>query len=145
MFASHTRQRSCLSFEISGVLHERGVLVFRDAVANLVKGMRLAEMPDFSCTAHTLQLVNDGISSQRAVGDIIAKLRTCAALFNHFVQAKTTSGGQRIRAWHSKAWHHSSCACPLEHHSAHVPKDVGADACPECLCRETCENFMPKC
>jgi len=40
------------------------VLVHRDGGANVVKGMQLAEMPDFSCCAHTLQLiVNDGINS----------------------------------------------------------------------------------
>jgi len=65
------------------------VLVLRDGGANVVKGMRLAEMPDFSCCPHTLQLiVNNGINSQRVAGDIIARLRTCATHFNHSVLAK---------------------------------------------------------
>ncbi|XP_035282910.1 zinc finger BED domain-containing protein 4-like [Anguilla anguilla] len=51
-------------------------LVLRDSGANMVKGMRLAELPDLSCTAHSLQLVvNDGLSSQRAVIDVIAMLK----------------------------------------------------------------------
>lgn len=61
------------------ITHNRVVLVLRDSGANMIKGLRLAEIPDLSCSAHTLQLViNEGISSQRAVGDIIAKLKTCA-------------------------------------------------------------------
>ena len=40
------------------------VLVLRNSGANMVKSMRLAELPDFSYSAHTLQLViNDGLSS----------------------------------------------------------------------------------
>lgn len=50
---------------------ERVVLVLRDSGANMIKAMRLAEVPDLSCSAHTLQLVvNDGINSQRAVAEI---------------------------------------------------------------------------
>ncbi|RXN24106.1 zinc finger BED domain-containing 4-like protein [Labeo rohita] len=60
----------------------------------MVKGMRLAELPDLSCTARTLQLiVNEGLSSQRAVLDIIAILKSCATHFGHSVLAK-----QRLRA-----------------------------------------------
>lgn len=72
---------------------ERVVLVLRDSGANMIKAMRLAEVPDLSCTAHTLQLVvNDGINSQRAVADIAAKLKSSATHFNHSVLAK-----QRLR------------------------------------------------
>lgn len=47
---------------------ERVRLVLHDSGANMIKGMRLTEVPDLSCSAHTLQLVvNDGINSQRAV------------------------------------------------------------------------------
>ncbi|KAJ4939782.1 hypothetical protein JOQ06_029218, partial [Pogonophryne albipinna] len=60
----------------------------------MVKGMRLAELPDFSCTAHSLQLVvNDGLSSQRAIIDVIAMLKRCATHFHHSILAK-----QRLRA-----------------------------------------------
>ncbi|KTF76384.1 hypothetical protein cypCar_00040455 [Cyprinus carpio] len=63
-------------------------------VHNMVKGMRLAELPDLICTAHTLQLiVNEGLSSQRAVLDVIAILKSCATHFGHSVLAK-----QRLRA-----------------------------------------------
>ncbi|XP_049447489.1 zinc finger BED domain-containing protein 4-like [Epinephelus fuscoguttatus] len=68
---------------------ERVVLVLRDSGANMIKGMRLAKLPDLSCSAHTLQLVvNDGISSQRAVADIVAKLKSSATHFNHSVLAE---------------------------------------------------------
>ncbi|XP_078027094.1 zinc finger BED domain-containing protein 4-like [Epinephelus lanceolatus] len=64
-------------------------LVLRDSGANMVKGMRLAELPDLSCTAHSLQLVvNDGLSSQRAVTDIIAIIKKCATHFHHSILAK---------------------------------------------------------
>lgn len=68
---------------------ERVVLVLRDSGANMIKGMRLTEVPDLSCSAHTLQLVvNDGINSQRAVMDIVAKLKSSATHFNHSILAK---------------------------------------------------------
>ncbi|XP_065130356.2 zinc finger BED domain-containing protein 4-like [Paramisgurnus dabryanus] len=68
---------------------QRVLLVLRDSGANMVKGMRLAEMPDLSCSAHTLQLIiNDGLSSQRVVGDILAKLKRIATHFNHSVIAQ---------------------------------------------------------
>lgn len=72
---------------------DRVALVLRDSGANIVKGMRLAELPDLSCTAHTLQLVvNDSLSSQRAVTDVIAILKKCATHFHHSILAK-----QRLR------------------------------------------------
>lgn len=55
----------------------------------MIKGMRLIEIPDLSCSAHTLQLVvNDGINSQRAVMEIVAKLKSSATHFNHSILAK---------------------------------------------------------
>ncbi|XP_063746153.1 zinc finger BED domain-containing protein 4-like, partial [Eleginops maclovinus] len=71
------------------ISHDRVVLVLRDSGANMVKGLRLAEIPDLSCSAHTIQLVvNDGINSQRVVLDINAKLKNIAKHFNHSVLAK---------------------------------------------------------
>lgn len=65
------------------------MLVLRNSGANMVKGFRLLETPDLSCSAHTLQLVvNEGINSQRAVVDIVAKLKCSASHFNHSVLAK---------------------------------------------------------
>lgn len=50
--------------------------MLRDNVANMVKGMRLADMPDLSCNAHTHQVViNDGLNFQRLVMDVVAKLK----------------------------------------------------------------------
>lgn len=98
MTGSHTgnyiREMFLTMLEYWEIHTERVVLVLRDSGANMVKGMRLAELPDFSCSAHTLQLViNDGLSSQRAVLDIIAMLKSCATHFDHSVLAK-----QRLRA-----------------------------------------------
>jgi hypothetical protein len=68
---------------------ERIALVLRDSGANMMKGMRLAEVPDLSCTAHQLQLVvNDGLSCQRAVIDTIATVKHCVTHFHHSVLAK---------------------------------------------------------
>uniref|UniRef100_A0A8C5QMC0 BED-type domain-containing protein n=1 Tax=Leptobrachium leishanense TaxID=445787 RepID=A0A8C5QMC0_9ANUR len=73
---------------------DRVMLVLRDSGANMVKGMRLAEVSDLSCMAHTLQLVvNEGLSSQRALIDIIAMLKRCATHFHHSIIAK-----QRLRS-----------------------------------------------
>lgn len=119
---------------------ERVVLVLRDSGANMVKGMRLAEIPDLSCSAHTLQLVvNEGISSQRAVGDIISKAlqQLCAS--------KTVSEGHSRRTWPPPAQDHSSCSHPLELHSAHVAEDAGAEVCPKRICRRTWEVYMSNC
>ncbi|KAL1256427.1 hypothetical protein QQF64_011972 [Cirrhinus molitorella] len=72
---------------------DRVVLVLRDNGANMVKGLRLADIPDLSCTAHSLQLVvNDGLASQRAVIDVIAMLKKCVTHFQHSILAK-----QRLR------------------------------------------------
>uniref|UniRef100_A0A672YBA6 BED-type domain-containing protein n=1 Tax=Sphaeramia orbicularis TaxID=375764 RepID=A0A672YBA6_9TELE len=71
------------------IIKDRVTLVLRDSGANIVKGMRLAELPDLSCTAHTLQLVvHDGLSSQRAVTDVTAMLKKCATHFHHSILAK---------------------------------------------------------
>ena len=90
---------------------ERVMLVLRDSGANMVKGMRLVEMADLSCSAHILHLViNDGLSSQRVVVDILAKRKKIATHFHHSVTAvqrqrvplttsegPTTSGIQTMR------------------------------------------------
>lgn len=42
------------------------VLVLRDGGAIMVKGMKLAELSDLSCSTHTLQLVINGLSVMMA-------------------------------------------------------------------------------
>lgn len=98
MEGSHTGEYISQTFlamlEHWGISTDRVLLVLRDGGANMIKGLRLAELPDWSCSAHTLQLVvNDGLSSQRAVEDIVAILRRCATHFSHSVLAK-----QRLKA-----------------------------------------------
>ena len=68
---------------------KRVMLVLRDSGANVVKAMRVMELPDLSCCAHTLQLViGDALGSQRVVDDIIAKLKSVATHFGHSLLAK---------------------------------------------------------
>ena len=93
MFGSHTGEYIAETFlnllKEWDIDTQRVHLVLRDSGANMIKGMRLAEMPGLSCTAHTLQLViNDGLHSQRMVGDILAKLKRIATHFNHSVVAQ---------------------------------------------------------
>lgn len=71
------------------VSKDRVALALQDSGGNMVKGIRLAELLDHSCTVHSLQLVvNDGLSSQRAVKNIIAILKKCATHFHHSILAK---------------------------------------------------------
>lgn len=68
---------------------KRVLLVLRDNSANVVKAMKVMEMPGLSCCAHTLQLVvQDALASQRVVGDVLARLKRCATHFNHSICAK---------------------------------------------------------
>lgn len=50
--------------------------------------MRIAELPDMSCSAHIQLVVDDGLNSQRAVQNILSVLKSCATHFNHSVLAK---------------------------------------------------------
>ena len=93
MSGSHTAQYIGDTFmemlEFWGIEKERVLLVLRDSGANMIKGMRLIDLPDWSCCAHTLQLVvNDGLGSQRMVGDIIARMKRIATHFGHSLLAK---------------------------------------------------------
>ncbi|KAM8884299.1 pogo transposable element with ZNF domain isoform 5-T5 [Synchiropus picturatus] len=55
----------------------------------MIKGMRLAEMVDFSCCYRTLQgIVSDGIDSQTSVMNVIAMIETCVKHFSHSADAR---------------------------------------------------------
>lgn len=87
--------------------HDRVVLVLRDSGANMIKGLRLAEIPDLSCSTHTIQLVvNDGMNSQKVVLDINAKLKSIAKHFNHSVLAKQNLKKNSTRPWTPRAQHY---------------------------------------
>jgi hypothetical protein len=93
MFGSHTGEYIAETFLTLltewDIDTQRVHLVLRDSGANMIKGMRLAEMPGLSCTAHTLQLIiDDGLRSQRMVGEILANLKRIATDFNHSVVAQ---------------------------------------------------------
>lgn len=112
----------------------------------MIKGLRLADIPDLSCSAQTLQLVvKEGISSQRVVGDIIAKLKTCATHFSHSVLAKQHLSAIQKELVLLPAQHHSGCSHPLELHIAYVADDAGAEACPEPICRRTWQDCHTSC
>jgi len=53
--ASYIQETFLNMLEYWDIATHRVVLVLRDGGANMVKGMKLAELPDLSCTAHTLQ------------------------------------------------------------------------------------------
>ena len=93
MHGSHTGQYIASTF--LNLLQEwkiengRVFLVLRDSGANVIKGMALVEVQTLSCFAHTVQLVvQDGLKAQRAVSDVLAKVRSIANHFNHSVLAK---------------------------------------------------------
>ncbi|XP_060786487.1 zinc finger BED domain-containing protein 4-like [Neoarius graeffei] len=93
MEGSHTgdyiKEKFLGMLEQWNIARDRVGLVLHDNGANMVKGMRLAEVPDLSCTAHQLQLViHDGLACQRAVIDTIAMVKTCVTHFQHSVLAK---------------------------------------------------------
>lgn len=69
-------------------------LVVRDNAKNMVKGCNDAQLKSISCFIHTLQLViNDGLSSQRALSDLIA---TCRKIVGHF--SHSSSAVQKLKA-----------------------------------------------
>lgn len=90
MHGSHTGEYLKDTFlsmrEVWKISKDRVALVLQDSGTNIVKGMRLAEVPDLSCTTYTLQLVvHDGLSNQRAITDVTATLKKCTTHFHHFI------------------------------------------------------------
>lgn len=78
-----------LMLESFAIGTDRVHVVLRDGGANMVKAMRVAELPDLSCFAHTLQLVvHDCILSQRAVIDVLAVARQIVGKFRHSILAQ---------------------------------------------------------
>jgi len=60
----------------------------RDNAANMVSAMRIAQVDDFGCMAHTLQLVlNDALFCQTTVEKIVKKSRKIVTHFKHSEQA----------------------------------------------------------
>jgi hypothetical protein len=58
--------------------------VLRDNAANIVKGLRDAEVVSVSCFAHTLQLsIHDAILCQQSVADLISAARKVVGHFKH--------------------------------------------------------------
>ena len=59
-------------------------VVIRDNGSNMVKAMAEANLPNFGCFAHTLQLVvHDGLLSQRVVKDLLSICRSIVGHFKH--------------------------------------------------------------
>ena len=60
----------------------------RDNAANMTSAMRIAQVEDFGCMAHTLQLVlHDALFSQSSVENVVKKTRRIVTHFKHSEQA----------------------------------------------------------
>ena len=71
-------------WKLDGKIH----MGIRDNAANMVCAMRSANMDDFGCMAHTLQLVlHDALFSQTTVENIVKKSRKIVTHFKHSEQA----------------------------------------------------------
>ena len=70
-------------FEQWNVVNKVHVIV-RDSGSNFVAGLRNAALPNFSCMAHTLQLVIcDGCLAQKDVSDLLAVGRRIVSFYKH--------------------------------------------------------------
>ena len=59
-------------------------VIVRDSGSNFVAGLRNAALPNFSCMAHTLQLVIcDGCLAQKDVSDLLAVGRRIVSFYKH--------------------------------------------------------------
>lgn len=100
---------------------EHVVLVLRDGGANMVKGMKLADLPDLSCTSHILQLIiNDGLSCPSCPGHYCHIKKLCNSLWplcTGQTEAKNHSGGARS----PKAQHHPGRPNSMELNTLHAP------------------------
>lgn len=64
-------------------IEEKLVCVVRDNAANMVAGMREAQLPSLPCLAHTLQLIiKDGIFQQTAVQQLLTLARSIVGFYN---------------------------------------------------------------
>jgi len=60
----------------------------RDNAANMVSAFRIAQIDDFGCTPHTLQLMlNDAVFCQTSVEKVVKKSRKIVTHFKHSEQA----------------------------------------------------------
>jgi len=72
------------TWNLQGKIH----MGLRDNAANMISAMRIAEVEDFGCMAHTLQLVlHDALFEQSAVQNIVKKSRRLVTHFKHSEQA----------------------------------------------------------
>jgi len=72
------------TWNLQGKIH----MGLRDNAANMISTMRIAEVEDFGCMAHTLQLVlHDALFEQSAVQSIVKKSRRLVTHFKHSEQA----------------------------------------------------------
>jgi hypothetical protein len=72
------------TWNLSGKIH----MGIRDNASNMVSAMRIANIDDFGCMAHTLQLVlHDALFTQTSVENVIKKSRKIVTHFKHSEQA----------------------------------------------------------
>uniref|UniRef100_A0A1X7T747 DUF659 domain-containing protein n=1 Tax=Amphimedon queenslandica TaxID=400682 RepID=A0A1X7T747_AMPQE len=83
---SHTAENisaNILSHIQSWDIEEKLVCVVRDNAANMVAGMRVAQLPSLPCLAHTLQLIiKDGIFQQASVQQLLTSARSIVGFYN---------------------------------------------------------------
>ena len=85
---SHTRAPTCQMFENMfedwKIETARRHCLVRDGASNMTLGSNLLGISSIHCFIHRLQLViHDAILSQRAVNDMLAKIRRIVTHFNH--------------------------------------------------------------
>lgn len=100
----------------------------RQIFLTMLKEWNINAQHVLSCSAHTLQLIiNDGLSSQREVGDILAKLKIIATHFNHSIIAQQRYCNCNSEGdWCPSAFHTPGCANQVELHTTLSPEDAGA-------------------
>lgn len=85
---SHTAEAIAGAFrdmyQAWGIPMEKVHVILRDNARNMEKAMKDAHLPSLPCMSHTLQLVvQEGVLSQRSIGDIIAIGRRIVGHFKH--------------------------------------------------------------
>ena len=72
--------------------------IVRDNAANMIAGMRIAGVASEGCAIHTLQLAVDaGLDSQRAIKDVVARVRKIVGHFKAFNTGRRKTGGMVIQ------------------------------------------------
>lgn len=109
-------------FQAWGIPMERVHVILRDNARNMEKAMKDAQFPSLPCMSHTLQLVvQEGVLSQRSIGDIIAIGRRIVGHFKHSPLAYS-----RLQTVQKQLGQDPK---RLQQHSVHAAKPYGTETC----------------